>query len=119
MKSENGLQVEPVPWSADGSFRAARSTCGGEMVDRYFPGAGWIRLDRETIDAPRPPTSPPRPCPPGDATVLSLLGWRAVTSLDDGPGRWADAVLYEGYVLYPYRGPRPAKNQKPLAVRGS
>jgi hypothetical protein len=42
--------VEPVPWSAECPFGLPVAVWR-EMVDRYFPGSGWLRLDRDTIDA--------------------------------------------------------------------
>jgi hypothetical protein len=72
VKDAGGIQVEPVPWSAECSFRLPVDVWR-EMVDRYFPGAGWIRLDRDTIDALARYKSA-QALPTWDATVLSLLG---------------------------------------------
>ena len=79
-------------------------------MDRYFPNSGWLRLRRETLDA-----------------LLRFKARRALATWDDviaellrAAGRKphdhrarppiADAVLYEGYVLYPYRA-SSRKNQ--------
>jgi len=45
-----GLAIEPIPWSAECSYRLPIAVWR-EMVDRYFPGSAWIRLDRDTVDA--------------------------------------------------------------------
>jgi len=43
------LQIEPVPWDLDTSFRMPASVWRA-AVDQFFPGGGWVRLRRETID---------------------------------------------------------------------
>jgi hypothetical protein len=46
----NGLWVEQVPWHAECRFRMP-VVRWREMMDMHFPGSGWLRLRRETIDA--------------------------------------------------------------------
>lgn len=50
LASDNGITVEPVPWSAESNYRLP-VTVWQELVDRYFPNSGWIRCSRETLDA--------------------------------------------------------------------
>ncbi|MFF9867582.1 DUF6084 family protein [Streptomyces sp. NPDC013953] len=45
-----GFRVEPVPWDKEAVFRMPVKTWR-EMVDQHFPGSGWIRLPRDTMDA--------------------------------------------------------------------
>jgi Family of unknown function (DUF6084) len=45
-----GLAVEQVPWSAECTYRLPVSVWR-DMVDRYFPGSAWLRLDRDVVDA--------------------------------------------------------------------
>jgi hypothetical protein len=45
-----GFQVEPVPWDKEINFRMPVKTWQ-EMVEQHFPGCGWIRLPRDTMDA--------------------------------------------------------------------
>ena len=45
-----GFQVEPVPWDREAAFRMP-VTAWREMVEQHFPGCGWLRLPRETMDA--------------------------------------------------------------------
>ncbi|MDQ0931361.1 DUF6084 family protein [Streptomyces turgidiscabies] len=45
-----GFQVEPVPWDREAAFRMPVATWR-EMVEQHFPGCGWIRLPRDTMDA--------------------------------------------------------------------
>jgi hypothetical protein len=47
--NENGLCVEPVPWDLEVSYRMPAATWQAAM-DQFFPGGGWVRLQRETID---------------------------------------------------------------------
>ncbi|KOV74534.1 hypothetical protein ADL00_01400 [Streptomyces sp. AS58] len=47
---DRGFHVEPVPWDRETTFRMPVKTWR-EMVDQHFPGAGWIRLPRDTMDA--------------------------------------------------------------------
>jgi len=44
-----GLRVEPVPWDLEASFRMPARLWTSAM-DQFFPGGGWLRLSRETID---------------------------------------------------------------------
>lgn len=44
-----GFSVEQLSWSLEASCRMPVSTWR-RLMDLYFPGGGWIRLDRETLD---------------------------------------------------------------------
>ncbi len=45
-----GFMVERVPWEKEASFRLPVRVWR-ELMDGYFPGAAWIRLRRESLDA--------------------------------------------------------------------
>ncbi|MEU9123952.1 DUF6084 family protein [Streptomyces sp. NPDC048506] len=45
-----GFQVQPVPWDKEASVRMPVAVWQ-EMTDAHFPGCGWLRLPRETLDA--------------------------------------------------------------------
>jgi Family of unknown function (DUF6084) len=47
--NENGLCIEPVPWDLEVAYRMP-ATVWRDAMDRFFPGGGWVRLQRETID---------------------------------------------------------------------
>ncbi|MGH3683595.1 MAG: DUF6084 family protein [Pseudonocardiaceae bacterium] len=47
---ENGLWIEQVPWHAEARYRMP-VTVWRDMMDSHFPGSGWLRLRRDTIDA--------------------------------------------------------------------
>jgi hypothetical protein len=48
-KSDTGFAAELVPWHLECDYRLP-VTLWREVMDRYFPGGGWLRLDRGTID---------------------------------------------------------------------
>ncbi|MFF8293311.1 DUF6084 family protein [Streptomyces sp. NPDC016309] len=66
-----GFRVEPVPWDKEAAFRMPVKTWR-EMVDQHFPGSGWIRLPRDTMDALLAHRSR-RALPSWEATVEALL----------------------------------------------
>ncbi|MFI6106987.1 DUF6084 family protein [Streptomyces sp. NPDC051310] len=68
---ERGFRVEPVPWDKEAAFRMPVKTWR-EMVDQHFPGSGWIRLPRDTMDALLAHRSR-RALPSWEATVEALL----------------------------------------------
>lgn len=45
-----GFQVEQVPWHKDVQVQLAASVWH-ETMDIHFPGEGWMRVSRDTIDA--------------------------------------------------------------------
>jgi len=49
-RGQTGFAVEQLSWSLEAPCRLPVSTWR-QLMDLYFPGAGWIRLERETIDA--------------------------------------------------------------------
>ncbi len=44
------FMVERVPWEKEASFRLPVRRWR-EVMDRYFPGSAWIRVQRESLDA--------------------------------------------------------------------
>ena len=48
-KGESGFTVEPVPWNKEARFGMPASIWRAVM-DIYFPGTGWIRVQRDTLD---------------------------------------------------------------------
>ena len=44
-----GFRCEPVPWDRRRPA-ACRSPSGGETIEQHFPGCGWLRLPRDTMD---------------------------------------------------------------------
>ncbi|MFE1443371.1 DUF6084 family protein [Streptomyces sp. NPDC058739] len=66
-----GFQVEPVPWDREATCRMPVATWR-EMVEQHFPGCGWIRLPRATMDALLAYRSR-HALPSWDATLRALL----------------------------------------------
>ncbi|MGI8493199.1 MAG: DUF6084 family protein [Acidimicrobiales bacterium] len=48
-KGDSGFSAELVPWHLESRYRLPVTTWR-ELMDAYYPGGGWLRLDRETID---------------------------------------------------------------------
>jgi hypothetical protein len=46
----SGFSVDQVPWHKDATYRLPVSVWR-ELMDRFFPGSGWIRVRRDTLDA--------------------------------------------------------------------
>jgi hypothetical protein len=47
---EGRLSVARLPWDCEARHRLPVSTWR-TLMDRYYPGSGWLRLGRETLDA--------------------------------------------------------------------
>jgi hypothetical protein len=48
-RTDSGFRVEQVPWDREASYRMPVAIWRDAM-DAHFPGCGWIRLRRETLD---------------------------------------------------------------------
>ena len=68
---EKGLWVEQVPWHAEARYRVPVKLWR-EMMDIHFPGSGWLRLQRETLDA-LAEFRTVRTLPSWDDTILAVL----------------------------------------------
>jgi hypothetical protein len=66
-----GFQVEPVPWDQEASAEVP-ATVWREMIEQHFPGCGWLRLPRATMDALLDYRSR-RALPSWEATIEALL----------------------------------------------
>lgn len=49
-RGDRGFAAEQLPWSLEAPCLLP-VRCWRDLMDHYFPGSGWIRLDRETIAA--------------------------------------------------------------------
>ncbi|MET9735600.1 DUF6084 family protein [Streptomyces sp. NPDC006458] len=74
-----GFQVEPVPWDREATCRMPVATWR-EMVEQHFPGCGWIRLPRDTMDALLAYRSR-HALPSWEATLRALLDGGAATDV--------------------------------------
>jgi hypothetical protein len=50
IKEAHGFRVEPVPWEKQAAYRLPVPVWRG-LMDQYFPGSAWIRLQRPCFDA--------------------------------------------------------------------
>ena len=112
VKSERGFSVQQVPWDCEYRYdmpvavwraadRAALSEHRlGAAESRNHRGAGHLQVGARAA----------RPRPRGHLAAGRRTGDGAMTSSWDRARAVADAVLYEGYLLYPYRG-TSSKNQ--------
>ncbi|WP_330328747.1 DUF6084 family protein [Streptomyces sp. NBC_00536] len=87
-----GFHVEPVPWDREASHRMPVSVWR-EMVEQHFPGCGWLRLPRDTMDDLLAYRSR-HALASWEATVRALLDADAAAG-NPGPQdpAWAGAVL--------------------------
>ena len=49
-RGSTGFAVTQIPWHHDAAYRMPVQVWR-DVMDQYFPGGGWLRLDRETIAA--------------------------------------------------------------------
>lgn len=50
LKAGQGMSVVPIPWDRESRYRLPVAVWR-ELMESYFPGGGWIRLSRESLDA--------------------------------------------------------------------
>jgi hypothetical protein len=48
-ESENGFKAEPIAWNKEARYALPGSTWR-TMMDAFFPGTGWLRIPRDTLD---------------------------------------------------------------------
>lgn len=49
-RGATGFTVEPIPWDAEARWDLKVATWQ-ELMDGHYPGSGWIRLHKDTIEA--------------------------------------------------------------------
>jgi hypothetical protein len=76
----DSYSVELIPWSSEASYRMPVSVWH-DVVNDHFPGGGWLRCGRETLDA-LSAYKAVHALPTWDATLSALL---AAASPADGP----------------------------------
>jgi hypothetical protein len=65
------MNVEPIAWDCEANA-ALPVAIWRELMDHYYPGSGWLRLQRETLDALRR-FKARQALPTWDSTLESLL----------------------------------------------
>jgi hypothetical protein len=61
----DGVRVSQIPWDREATYRMPVQVWR-QLMDQYFPDAGWLRLRRETLDA-----------------LLEIKGRRGLTTWDE------------------------------------
>ena len=46
---DGALNVQPVPWQSEADYRLPADVWQ-QTMDQFFPGGGWMRVSRETLD---------------------------------------------------------------------
>ena len=132
--TDGRLAVQQVPWSKEAPYRMPLTTWR-EAIDAHFPDTAWIKMSTSTLDdLVRFKTTRALPTWRCDAVGAARPGGgeRGIRSgRISGAGigvamtdaahleharKVADAILYEGYLLYPYRQ-STAKNHLQVPVR--
>jgi hypothetical protein len=49
-RGSSGFAVQQVPWDCEERYDMAVSVWR-DLIQQHFPNTGWVRLDRDTIDA--------------------------------------------------------------------
>jgi hypothetical protein len=80
---ENGMWIEQVPWHAEAKYRMPVAMWR-DMMDSHFPGSGWLRLRRDTIDA-LAEFRASRALPTWDDAVIAVLDAARERTAEGGP----------------------------------
>ena len=99
--TDDRLQVVLVPWSCTARWSMPVDVWR-RTIAAHYPGGGWIRLQRETLEA-----LGRRKAERGLHTFDDTVAGAAVSV-----ERMLSTLLYEGYALYPYT-PGATKNATP------
>ena len=101
--ADDRLQVVLVPWSCSTRWSMPVDVWR-RTIAAHYPGGGWIRLQRETLDALSRRKARAR---------AALVRRHGRGTCCERRARWARrTLLYEGYALYPYT-PGATKNATP------
>ncbi len=102
----------PIPWDKEIRFRIPVKVWK-DLMDTYYPGIAWLCLERDAFDRLYR-YKVERGIPTWEQALESSAADRGRGSEvmnTAAADRIARAVLYEGYMLYPYR-PSAVKNQQ-------
>lgn len=75
-----GMAISPVSWKAEASYELPVAVWR-EMMDRFFPGCGWIRLSQDSLRALGAYKNA-HAIPTWEQAITSLLDGVAVTTAD-------------------------------------
>lgn len=77
-RTDQGIRIQQIPWDCEARF-GLPVQIWSDVMDAHFPGSGWLRLQRETIDALTRFKST-RAIPTWDQAVAELLARAEVAS---------------------------------------
>ena len=103
--TDGALQVAPISWDKETKFRLPLKVWK-DMMDAYYPNSAWLCLRRDVFEELHR-FKVERGIPTWEQAFEMMLGHSqgrsgAVMNLS-AVEKIANAVLYEGYILYPYR----------------
>ena len=109
--ADSPLQVAPISWEQEARFKLPVKLWR-EMMDAYYPNTVWINLRRDVFERLYQ-YKMQHGIPTWEQALEQVLVERRGGELVnlDQVEKIAEAVLYEGYMLYPYR-PSSVKNQQ-------
>ena len=109
---ERTLLVAPVPWDKEATFRLPVRTWHA-LMDHYYPNGAWLRLRLDTFERLGGVQAAIRHSDLGRGARAPAARGRAGGAIvnADPVDLIARTVLYEGYLLYPYR-PSAVKNRQ-------
>ena len=102
-----GVTPEFVPWSCEARY-ALPVARWREALDAFFPNSAWIRVNRDLFDELRR-FKIATGLPTWDAALERLCELAKAKPMNplEPALDVANAVLYEGYILYPYTASAP------------
>ena len=108
---EGGLQVAPISWDKEARFKLPVKVWR-EMMESYYPNSAWLCLHKDAFDRLYQ-YKVRHGIPTWEEALESIIPVRRDGDLMNlaAVEQIAKAVLYEGYMLYPYR-PSSVKNQQ-------
>ena len=106
-------QVAPISWSKEARFRLPVETWR-DMMETYYPNSAWLCLRRDVFERLYRIQGPQRNSDLGSSARTNSRGVRGGGEImnDRSVEKIADAVLYEGYLLYPYRSSAVKNRQR-------
>ena len=108
---EGSLQVAPISWDKEARFKLPVKIWR-DMMESYYPNSAWLCLHKDAFDRLYQ-YKVTHGIPTWEEVLESIIpGGRDGGLMNLGAvEQIAKAVLYEGYMLYPYR-PSSVKNQQ-------
>ena len=108
---EGGLQVAPISWDKEARFKVPVKVWR-DMMESYYPNSAWLCLHKDAFERLYQ-YKVRHGIPTWEEVLESIIPVEETVSLMNLEivEKIAKAVLYEGYMLYPYR-PSSVKNQQ-------